>query len=143
MSLGDRPSGASAKLGGKLQAWPGRGRAGCLAGKCEPRGKGLQAKVHALRLPSEQVVTAGTSPSFHQRAKSKAREVCGTGAEQCLHLVKPKHDLDKLAKANSGSLLLPRSWQKQIFFFFFNFVTNRGKRLAANCRLFLSLPAQP
>lgn len=74
------------------------------------------------------------------------REVCGTGAEQCLRVVKPQHDLDKLAKANSGSLLLPQSWQRQIFK---NFVTKRKKCLASfssfeeeTCRLFPSLPAQ-
>jgi hypothetical protein len=26
--------------------------------------------------------------------------VCATGAEQCLHLVKPQQDLDRLAKGN-------------------------------------------
>lgn len=55
-------------------------------------------------------------------------------------------------KARLGQISKGKLWEfaspaelaeTDFFFFFFNFVTNGGKRLAANCRLFLSLPAQP
>lgn len=67
------------------------------------------------------------SSSFHRRVeKPKTGKLYGAGVEQRLHLVKPQHDLDKSAKANSGSLLLPQSWQRHIFYF----ATNRKKCLA-------------
>lgn len=98
----------------------GEGKQGARQESVSQGGKGPRAEVRAPRVPLEQVATAGASRSFHRRAKSKTREVYGAGAEQCLPLVKPQHDLDKLAKANSGSLLLPQSWQRQSFK---NFVT--------------------
>lgn len=137
-----------------MQARPGRGNARRPAGKGEPGREGARGigsrSAGSARTGGDCRGEPWLPPGGGVRGCGEAgdgRRFWGwRGAVSAFSETTARlHDLDKLAKANSGSLLLPQSWQRLIFYF----VTNRKKCLALQssfveetCRLFLSLPAQ-
>lgn len=109
------PAKRGERQAGRNAARPGRGTQGAQRERASRRRRGRGVGSRSARRPNRWD-RRGQRRLSPVRRGLQGRGPCGAGAERRLRFVKPQHVLDRLAKANSGSLLRPQSWRRHIFF---------------------------